>query len=101
MHHIEYEGLVCPVVDQDIRKSVNDEAERKIEYWTKKILGKTKSWHAVRHTYISLSRELELPMEVVMANTGDTAATILKYYSRPSGEYMRQSVEDHKLFEVQ
>ena len=75
-------------------------AERKIEYWTKKILGKTKSWHAVRHTYISLSRELELPMEVVMANTGDTAPTILKYYSRPSGEYMRQSVEDHKLFEV-
>lgn len=75
-------------------------AERKIEYWTKKILGKTKSWHAVRHTYISLSRELELPMEVVMANTGDTAATILKYYSRPSSEYMRESVEDHPLFEV-
>ena len=75
-------------------------AERKIEYWTKKILGKTKSWHAVRHTYISLSRELELPMEVVMSNTGDTAATILKYYSRPSSEYMRQSVEDHPLFEV-
>ena len=75
-------------------------AERKIEYWTQKVLGKTKSWHAVRHTYISLSRELELPMEVVMANTGDTAATILKYYSRPSGEYMRQSVEDHPLFEV-
>ena len=24
MHHIEYEGLGCPVVDQDIRKSVND-----------------------------------------------------------------------------
>lgn len=75
-------------------------AERKIEYWTSKILGKTKSWHAVRHTYISLSRELELPMEIVMANTGDTAATILKYYSRPSPEYMRKSVEDHPLFEV-
>ena len=27
MHHIEYEGLVCPVVDQDIRKSVNDEIQ--------------------------------------------------------------------------
>jgi integrase len=75
-------------------------AERKIEYWTSKILGKTKSWHAVRHTYISLSRELELPMEIVTANTGDTAATILKYYSRPSPEYMRKSVEDHPLFEV-
>ena len=75
-------------------------AERKIEYWTQKILGKTKSWHSVRHTYISLSRELELPMEIVMSNTGDTAATILKYYSRPSPEYMRKSVEDHPLFEV-
>ena len=27
MHHIEYEGLGCPVVDQDIRKSVNDEIQ--------------------------------------------------------------------------
>ena len=27
MHHIEYEGLVCPVVSEDIRKSVNDEIQ--------------------------------------------------------------------------
>ena len=27
MHHIEYEGLGCPVVDQDIRKSVNNECQ--------------------------------------------------------------------------
>ena len=74
--------------------------ERKIEGWTKKILKKTKSWHSVRHTYISLSRELEMPMEIVMSNTGDTAATILRYYSRLSPEYMRESVEDHPLFEV-
>ena len=44
-------------------------AERKIESWTTKILAKTKSWHSVRHTYISLSRELELPMEIVISNT--------------------------------
>lgn len=75
-------------------------AERKIETWTKSILGKTKSWHAVRHTYISLSRELELPMEVVIANTGDTAATILKYYSKPSPEFIRGIIEERKLFEV-
>ena len=27
MHHIEYEGLGCPVVGEDIRKSVNDEIQ--------------------------------------------------------------------------
>ena len=75
-------------------------AERKIEYWTSKVLGKTKSWHAVRHTYISLSRELELPMEIVIANTGDTPATILKYYSKPSPQFIRKVIEERKLFEV-
>ena len=75
-------------------------AERKIEAWTKSALGKTKSWHSVRHTYISLSRELELPMEVVIANTGDTPATILKYYSKPSPEFVRRIIEERKLFEV-
>ena len=36
--------------------------ERKIQGWTEKALGKRKSWHAIRHTYISLSRELGIPM---------------------------------------
>ncbi len=75
-------------------------AERKIQYWTQKILGKTKSWHAVRHTYISLSRELELPMEIVISNTGDTPATILRYYSKPSPQFIRRVIEERKLFEV-
>lgn len=76
-------------------------AERKIESWTTKILAKTKSWHSVRHTYISLSRELELPMEIVISNTGDTPATILKYYSKPSPEFVRRIIEERKLFEVE
>ena len=74
--------------------------ERKIEAWTSKVLGKTKSWHAVRHTYISLSRELGLPMEIVIANTGDSPATILKYYSKPSPQFIRKEIEEKKLFEV-
>ena len=74
--------------------------ERKIQMWTEKSLGKRKSWHAIRHTYISLSRELGIPMEIVIQNTGDTAATILKYYSKPSPEFIRQTVEEKKLFEV-
>ena len=54
-----------------------------------------------RHTYISLSRELELPMEIVISNTGDTPATILKYYSKPSPEFVRRIIEERKLFEVE
>ena len=74
--------------------------ERKIQYWTMKVLGKKKSWHAIRHTYISLSRELGIPMEIVMQNTGDAAATILKYYSQPSPEFIRRTVNERKIFEV-
>lgn len=74
--------------------------ERKIQHWTERILGKRKSWHAIRHTYISLSRELGIPMEIVMQNTGDSAATILKYYSRPSPDFIRKTVEEKKIFEV-
>lgn len=74
--------------------------ERKIQGWTQKTLGKKKSWHAIRHTYISLSRELGIPMEIVIQNTGDTAATILKYYSKPSPEFIRKTVQDKKMFEV-
>ena len=74
--------------------------ERKIQMWTEKSLGKRKSWHAIRHTYISLSRELGIPMEIVIQNTGDTAATILKYYSRPSPEFIRQTVEEKRIYEV-
>ena len=74
--------------------------ERKIQMWTEKALGKRKSWHAIRHTYISLSRELGIPMEIVIQNTGDTAGTILKYYSRPSPEFIRQTVEEKRIYEV-
>jgi integrase len=74
--------------------------ERKIQGWTYRILGKKKSWHAIRHTYISLSRELGIPMEIVIQNTGDTASTILKYYSKPSPEFIRRIVNEKKIFEV-
>ena len=74
--------------------------ERKIQGWTYRILGKKKSWHAIRHTYISLSRELGIPMEIVIQNTGDTASTILKYYSKPSPEFIRRTVNEKKIFEV-
>jgi hypothetical protein len=39
-------------------------------------------------------------METVMQNTGDAAATILKYYSKPSPEFIRKEIEEKKLYEV-
>ena len=95
-----YTNSISPRKDPRIFMFSKKSGERKIEYWTEKILGKTKSWHSVRHTYISLSRELELPMEIVIANTGDSPATILKYYSKPSPQFIRKEIEEKKLFEV-
>ena len=95
-----YTNSISPRKDPRLFMFSKKSGERKIEYWTEKILGKTKSWHSVRHTYISLSRELELPMEIVITNTGDSPATILKYYSKPSPQFIRKEIEEKKLFEV-
>ncbi len=74
--------------------------ERKIQYWTNKILGKKKSWHCVRHTYVSLSREKEIPMEAVIKNTGDSPITILKVYSQMSNEKVVKFMNERPLFKV-
>ncbi len=74
--------------------------ERKIQYWTGKLLGKRKSWHCVRHTYISLSREQEIPMEIVIANTGDSPVTILGVYSRMSPEKILHFINERPIFRI-
>ncbi len=62
--------------------------------------GKAKSWHAVRHTYITLSVEHEIPIKIVVDNTGDKPATILEYYTKLSVPFIRKSIEERKLFRV-
>ncbi len=74
--------------------------ERRIQESTSSILGKKRSWHAVRHTYISLSREQDIPMEIVIASTGDSPVTILKYYSRFSPEAVRKKINEKPLFRI-
>ena len=68
--------------------------ERIIQKWSKKALGFTISWHALRTTYVSRSVELEQSPAVVMANTGDSPATILKYYAKLPEVVMRRFVEN-------
>ena len=55
--------------------------ERIIQRYSKRALGFVISWHALRTTYVSRSVELEQSPAVVMINTSDSPATILKYYT--------------------
>lgn len=67
--------------------------ERRIQEYSLKGLGFTISWHSVRTTYITRSVELEIPPAIVCMNTGDSPATILKYYTKMSEYKMREYVE--------
>jgi integrase len=67
--------------------------ERRIQTYAKRILGFVISWHSVRTTYVSRSVELEQSPAVVMINTGDSPATILKYYTKLPEVVMRRFVE--------
>ncbi len=68
--------------------------ERIIQKYSKQALGFVISWHSLRTTYVSRSVELEQSPAVVMANTGDSPATILKYYAKLPEVVMRRFVEN-------
>jgi integrase len=68
-------------------------AERIIQRYSLKALGYAISWHALRHTYVSRMRAQGQPIEVVIANTGDSAETLLRVYSELSGDVLRKFVE--------
>jgi integrase len=67
--------------------------ERIIQKYSKRALGFVISWHSLRTTYVSRSVELEQSPAVVMVNTGDSPATILKYYTKLPEVVMRRFVE--------
>ena len=67
--------------------------ERMIQSYSKRALGFAISWHSLRTTYVSRSVELEQSPVVVMANTGDSPATILKYYAKLPEIVMRRFVD--------
>jgi integrase len=67
--------------------------ERIIQGYSSHVLGFVISWHSLRTTYVSRSVELEQSPAVVMTNTGDSPATILKYYAKLPEVVMRRFVE--------
>jgi integrase len=74
--------------------------ERIIQHWTRQVLNKPKSWHCVRHTYITLSFESNIPISVVIENTGDRPATILQYYTKLSPNFIKNEINQKALFKV-
>jgi site-specific recombinase XerC len=74
--------------------------QRIIERWTKQVLNKAKSWHCVRHTYITLSFESSIPISIVIENTGDRPATILQYYTKLSPNFIKGEINQKMLFKV-
>lgn len=67
--------------------------ERIIQRYSKHSIGFVISWHSLRTTYVSRSVELEQSPAVVMANTGDSPATILRYYTKLPEVVLRRFVE--------
>ena len=74
--------------------------ERIIQLWTRQVLNKPKSWHCVRHTYITLSFESNIPISVVIENTGDRPVTILQYYTRLSPNFIKNEINQKSLFKT-
>jgi site-specific recombinase XerD len=68
--------------------------ERLIQGYSKRAKGLGIGWHSLRTTYVSRSVELEQSPAVVMTNTGDSPATILKYYAKLPEVVMRRFVEN-------
>ena len=75
--------------------------ERIIQRYSKRALGFFISWHSLRTTYVSRSVELEQSPAVVMINTGDSPATILKYYTKLPEVVMRRFVESKPVIPLE
>lgn len=75
--------------------------ERIIQKYSKQVVGFAISWHSLRTTYVSRSVELEQSPAVVMLNTGDSPATILKYYTKLPEVVMRRFVEGRPVIPVE
>jgi integrase len=44
------------------------------------------SWHCLRHTYVSLAAQREIPVSEVQYVTGDAMKTLMRYYRKPIPE---------------
>lgn len=55
-------------------------------------LKKPKSWHCVRHNYITHSFERNIPISIVIENTGDKPSAILEYHTKLSPSFIYEQI---------
>lgn len=72
--------------------------EGKFQRHTLKILGKSRSWESVRRTYISISAKLDMPIKIVVENTGELPSAVVKYYMDIPVSNARRKVNETPLF---
>lgn len=73
-------------------------AENIIQEWTLKVLGKKKSWHCLRHTYVTLSAMKNTPVPVVAENTGDSPTTLYRVYTNLPPQVVKRIVEENAVY---
>jgi integrase len=68
--------------------------ERHFQKLTSSALNDKRSWHTVRHTYITICSRRRIDHKIIMENTGDSLQTIMRVYNNPSPEDMRINALD-------
>lgn len=72
--------------------------ESRFQKLTLSVFGKSRSWESVRRTYISTCAKVDLPVNIVVENTGETPANILKYYLTQPFTNARLKVNEIQLY---
>lgn len=72
--------------------------DAKFQKLTLRILGKSRSWESVRRTYIYTSAKLDIPIGIVVENTGEAASSIVKHYMEVPLVNARRMVNEAQLY---
>ncbi len=72
--------------------------EGRFQRLTLKALGKSRSWEAARRTYITVSAKLDIPIGIVVENTGESASSVAKHYLNIPVNNARRKVNETPLY---
>ncbi len=72
--------------------------EGKFQRYTLRILGLSRSWESVRQTYMTISAKKDIPIWIVVNNTGELPATVVKYYMGRPHLNARRMVNEMPLY---
>lgn len=72
--------------------------EGRFQRLTLKVLGESRSWEAARRTYISISAKLDVPIKIVVENSGESATSVVKYYLGAHVDNARRKINEISLY---